>query len=99
MQYQIVLIPLASGTFDLASQRVLENEDDRQSTLYSLKCLASRRRDRARAMVSLRDSVVAGFSNADCMSKDPDLEFLHGAEFDVLVERVRRNESLRRRVR
>lgn len=39
----------------------------------------------------LRQSIDAGFANADWMVQDSDLETLHGPEFDALVERAREN--------
>jgi hypothetical protein len=44
----------------------------------------------------LRQSVEAGFAQADLIVQDPDLESLHGPEFDAVVEQVRQNAAAQR---
>ena len=41
----------------------------------------------------LRQSIAAGYSNADSIVKDSELESVHGSEFDALVEDVRQNAA------
>ena len=49
--------------------------------------------DRAKTLDWLHQAVEAGYANADWMTKDSDLESLHGPEFDALVERARQNAA------
>jgi tetratricopeptide (TPR) repeat protein len=60
---------------------------------YHLACVDALRGNRAKAMEGLRDGLDAGFSGAHWMAKDPNLETLHGPEFDALVERARQNAA------
>jgi serine/threonine protein kinase/tetratricopeptide (TPR) repeat protein len=69
---------------------------DTLTTMYNLACLASVRHDRAGAMEWLRQAVEAGYVGADVMSRDSDLETLHGPAFDALVDRARRNAAASR---
>ncbi len=63
------------------------------SAVYDLACIAALRGDREQALDWLRQAVEAGYSNADWIPKDSDLETLHGPEFDALVERARENAA------
>ena len=44
----------------------------------------------------LQQAIEAGYFNADGMARDPELELLHGPEFDVLVQHARRNAAAAR---
>jgi len=66
------------------------------SPAASLPSLEVQGGDRGKALGWLRQSVEAGYADADWMAKDSDLESLHGPEFDALIERARRNAADRR---
>ncbi|MCH8006851.1 MAG: hypothetical protein IH888_11575 [Planctomycetes bacterium] len=63
------------------------------TSYYNLACLAAVRGDKAKGLDWLRQSIDAGFNAADWIPRDPDLESLHGSEFDALVERARQNAA------
>ncbi|MDH3254004.1 MAG: serine/threonine-protein kinase [Acidobacteriota bacterium] len=77
----------------LATQKRVLGDDhpNTVATLYDLAGLEAVRGDRAEAMDRLREAVDAGYAKSDSISKDTDLESLHGPEFDALVERVRQS--------
>ncbi len=62
-------------------------------SLYNLVCNSALRGDKAKAMDRLGELVDAGYGEWEWMSKDTDLEILHGPAFDVLIERARRNAT------
>ena len=85
--------PLYLETLE-TQKRVLGDDNPRTvNTLYNLACFEAMRGNAAKAMDWLRQSVGAGYANADSMPRDSDLESLHGSEFDALVERARQNAS------
>ncbi len=71
--------------------------DDHPETLwsiYGLGCVEALRGDRNAALEWLRQTVERGFTDADWMAKDSDLESLHGdPAFEALVERARENAA------
>ena len=69
----------------LESRRRVLGEDHRHTlvSMYNLACLEARRGNRAKAMDWLTRSIDAGRANPDWMAADPDLETLHGPEFDA----------------
>ncbi|MCG6923443.1 MAG: tetratricopeptide repeat protein, partial [Acidobacteria bacterium] len=76
------------------SKRVLRDGHPTTATVtYNIGCLHATRGEHAQAMAWLRQAADIGFAEADWMAKDPALEALHGAEFERLVERVRRNAA------
>ena len=79
------------------SKRVLGDDHPyTASTLYNLACLEVPLGNGTKAMDWLRQSVDAGWANADLLGRDSDLESLHGPEFDALVEQARRNAAAQR---
>lgn len=74
-------------------RRVLgENHPLAVGALYNLGCLAARRGDRQGALDWLGQAVTHGYSRLDTMTKDSDLQRLHGdPAFDALVARARKN--------
>ena len=79
------------------SRRVLGDDHPyTASTLYNLACLEVALGNGTQAMDWLRQSVDAGWANADLLGRDSDLESLHGPEFDVLVAQARRNAAAQR---
>jgi tetratricopeptide (TPR) repeat protein len=79
------------------SKRVLGDDHPyTASTLYNLACLEVPLGNGTKAMDWLRQSVDAGWANADLLDRDTDLESLHGPEFDALVEQARRNAAAQR---
>ena len=73
--------------------------DDHPATLgsmYNLACLAALRGNHEQAFDWLRRAIDTGFTDADWMKKDSDLESLHGPEFDSLVERARQSAAAQR---
>jgi hypothetical protein len=88
--------PLHLKTLE-ARRRVLgENHPDTANSLYNLACFEAMRGNTAQAMDWLRQSVSAGWANAELMGRDADLETLHGSEFDALIERVHQNAAAQR---
>ena len=78
----------------LEKQRRLLGEDsaDAVSTLYNLACVTARSGDRARTLDWLDQAVAHGYSGADDLAKDPDLELVHAdPAFQAIVARARRN--------
>ena len=65
-------------------------------SMYDLACISALRGDQGSALDWLRQSVNVGYANADSMSQDPDLESLHGSDFDALVEQARQNAAAQR---
>jgi tetratricopeptide (TPR) repeat protein len=105
--HNLAVLYLKQGRYDEAEPLYLEALEARKrllgddhprtaNTLYNLACLEALRGDRAKAIDWLGQSVAAGYAKADHMSKDSDLESLHGPEFDALVERARRNAEAQR---
>ncbi len=66
------------------------------STLYDLACLAAVRNERSAALEWLRQAVEGGFVDASFMAQDEDFASIHGPEFDLLLERARRNAAAAR---
>jgi tetratricopeptide (TPR) repeat protein len=64
---------------------------DTAHSYYNLACLETRRGNPENALERLRQALDAGWRRADHLAEDPDLEPLHGPEFDALVERARQN--------
>jgi non-specific serine/threonine protein kinase/serine/threonine-protein kinase len=64
--------------------------------LFHLARNEALRGDRMKAMDRLRQAVETGYPGAGRMARDPDLESLHGPEFDALVERARQNAEAKR---
>jgi eukaryotic-like serine/threonine-protein kinase len=65
-------------------------------TMYNLACTSTLLGDHAKAMDWLRQAIDNGYFNANGMSRDSDLNPLHGPEFDALVDRARRNTAASR---
>ena len=65
-------------------------------TLYNLACFEAVFGEENKAMDWLRQSLEAGYLDADWMEKDSDLKSLHGPEFDALVARARENAAAQR---
>jgi non-specific serine/threonine protein kinase/serine/threonine-protein kinase len=65
-------------------------------TMYALAGLEAQRGERSKGIGWLQQAVEAGFTDADHMAEDEDLEPLHGPEFDALVERARQNAAAQR---
>jgi non-specific serine/threonine protein kinase/serine/threonine-protein kinase len=76
-------------------RRVLgEGHPDTLVTVYNLGCCAALRGDRKTALNWLRFAVEHGWSRAELMAKDSELDSLRGdPEFDALVEHARRNAA------
>ena len=100
----LALIYQAQGRYGEAELMYLETLEARKrvlgdrhpitaTSLYNLACLAAVQGDKAKGLDWLRQSVDAGFNAAGWMPRDPDLESLHGSEFDTLVERARQNAA------
>jgi hypothetical protein len=67
-------------------------------TMYSLAGLEAQRGERGKGLGWLQQAVEAGFTEADQMAEEADLEPLHGPEFDALVEQARQNAAEQRAV-
>jgi tetratricopeptide (TPR) repeat protein len=83
--------PLYLATLETSKRVLGDHHPDTLRLGYNLACLEARRGDRGKALGRLRQSVDAGYAEAEWMAKDTDLAILHGPEFDALVERARRN--------
>ena len=83
----------------LETRRRVQGNDhpDTLDSLDNQARLNAQRGDRAQATSRLRQAIEAGYANADLMSRDPDLESLHGPEFNALVEQARKNAAAQRR--
>jgi hypothetical protein len=78
-------------------KRVLgEDHPDVAILLYNLATLEALRGNQTKGLAWLRESIEAGFSWADYLCRDSDLEALHGPEFDALAESARRNAVTQR---
>ena len=59
-------------------------------SLYDLACLSALRSESERALDWLRQAVGSGYTNADQMMEDSDLESLRGdPEFEAIVAEVK----------
>jgi serine/threonine protein kinase/tetratricopeptide (TPR) repeat protein len=70
-----------------------DKHEETASTLYGLAGLLARRGDPALALDWLRQSIEAGWADAEAMSEDRNFNGLRGPEFDRLVERARANAA------
>jgi len=69
-----------------------ESHPDVARVLYGLACGAALQGKREASLDWLRQSVARGFTDADLISKDSDLQALHGdPRFDTLVAEAREN--------
>jgi len=98
------LLLMDEGRLEEAAPLMLESAEIQQNgfpaghpyiafALSKLGSLHALRGDRARALEELNRAVEAGFADANALAQDPQLASLHGAEFDALLDRLRRSEN------
>jgi non-specific serine/threonine protein kinase/serine/threonine-protein kinase len=83
-------------TLEIRKRRLGPKNPDTLTSLYNLACVAARRGDRGKAMDWLRQDVDGGDIDFDTMAKDPELQSLHGPEFDALIAKVHQNAAASR---
>jgi non-specific serine/threonine protein kinase/serine/threonine-protein kinase len=87
---------LHSQVFEIRERVLGPDHPDTLVSMYNLACVFARKGDRARAMEWLRRDIEGGDLDFEALARDPDLESLHGPEFDALVEQARRNAAAAR---
>ena len=88
--------PLRLETLETRKRVLGEDHPDTLWLIYSIANVGALRGQPGEAFRLLRQALRLGFSGADFMAKDSDLESLHGPEFDALVEHARQNAAAQR---
>ena len=82
-----LLAELAENQEDLSAEELIAVNSLESLTMYNLACLDAIDGDVEGALVWLEGAVGAGYTDADWMAEDPDLEPLHGdPRFEALLE-------------